>query len=687
MKLYQILNVLLLSTLVIAKNYDFIVTPAEYVLSEKSDNNWFCDIKDSSSNFNFLSEKFVADQLIKTAVLREFYTRKVFGITYAKMQELLSSGYKDIVDKLLAHTQWSDKQIMFVWQMYKNKRKWNVFSEKDDCEKSLIEKLNHRKKAKEKKLCLEQEQRKYIDFEQGLGYQSSQYYFERKQALIQTKEQSYQKYTQSHNLDAQTVGFLTAHHVDHAMLQNISGTTLQHELVDEVIGTYKKAAKAVFEYGLQGSYLIPETIYAANVSLDINVHDDDVVVAAYISDLADSMAEVTLSIGRAVKRSVAGAVDIIMHPGQIPELVTSLMLPIVKIVNFCGNFLIINDGMTETLEEFQRSCELRRQECEQFKQIGALCVNHIQNSSGQELVEETTKVIVDGIVCGKALHLLSRLFKGIKNLDTITALENIASESGAMELLEDFSHVQGEYKPISSIGELETELASLMEAETIAAKYGACFPIVTDFERFTAILREFNGVIPWSHKVLVDKMKPFLAMLQQQLKHPLTEEWCRLYANKRINNIDVIARLDHICNFEFQFVKCGTANGYVLKASGGHFSGMCEALEQTRLFKIVDKIEYQNGVIDYIMENALTKQTMTKTVLPKTWTMEKTVDAVWDVYETGIHKPSKNLQCRYKYKKIGDVDVSLLIKLEKNLQQPLKSKDHIVTLLPYEVGT
>ncbi|MBP9765119.1 hypothetical protein KBD08_02165 [Candidatus Babeliales bacterium] len=613
--------------------------------------------------------------------MQEQATQAKYAMSFAYKQQLLSLSYADFLKKVTSQESLSDEQILMLWNEFKDKRCWNYGNEKTDYENKLKEFLGDRKvkrlrqqqikDAQERLLqqqqaqSLTQRQKPYVDIELLFAKESS-FYAKRTQALAQTAQEGYQKYEASHAVDAQTLGYLESINVATNELFHVHGTTMQHQLISEVISSYKKVAKSVFEYGLKSLYLGSDVIMAAEVAREATMHDE-IAMAACLSDLSDSLAQATIELGQMAVENAEALYYIGTHPFQTVKIVAA---PFVRFVGFVGKVYASPWNHDLFLSA--------RKDLEAFDAQCAACIDVFNNMSIDEKCYGAVKNVANLYLFNKYLGFIGSVYKHVKHARYATSLCNVIEESSVIEAIEEYLIPTELPCVATSAGEIEASVASLIEAEAQNIVYNMP-PIMARVEQVLHKFGQYKGVIPFVDKQFASEMNVVLKQLENHLKSSALNTLNKQYGRRIIDGKQVKLLLDHVYNFELGLKKSRDLDGYILNISGGHLFGVCEALEKIGLVKIIGKELLSGGSIHYKMNSIFTNRLIEKTVFPCHWTEEKIAQAVWDIY---CNDSAISICDNGKLTKRGFVDECELKIYWDSIINNNKIIDEIVTGLP-----
>ncbi|MBP9764927.1 hypothetical protein KBD08_01165 [Candidatus Babeliales bacterium] len=297
----------------------------------------------------------------------------------------------------------------------------------------------------------------------------SSYHNDRQHALQHTQAQSYAKTEQTHELDAQTAGMLEAHGIDSKKFQSLSGTVFQHQLFKECADHYKKAAIAVFEQGLKNSGIVAHVIEITNVAF-ASTQQESCAWAVTLSDIAEVLADTSLSLCKGLIESGCSTLEIICNPKQLVGAMTRGM-------QFLGGALAAYDQQpTVGVVHLQACQQAFADDVVLFNQMCDLSKKHFiewcHNSSDQEKIQEVVKLVTDFTitpwVVGKTVNVIGRIFCEAQSLVKFGRIVDLAEELGlgfeqAQELL--YATQEGLQQVPTTVAEVETVVTSLIESE------------------------------------------------------------------------------------------------------------------------------------------------------------------------------------------------------------------------------
>ena len=355
------------------------------------------------------------------------------------------------------------------------------------------------------------------------------------------------------------------------------------------------------------------------------------------------------AVGQGAADSVVDVAHMMTHPHE-------LIYGLGQMLYFAIETAAIAEAMAEcpieAKDAFEQRCELIVTGLKAMKK-------DFLDLDGPDRIRALTKFGSDFLLTPKLMHACGCLLSGVASKAKKTTLEksgfHLLSELGLEQgsLQELIQHTK-ELEPAVENGVVKRVTAEFMEAEKAIGGASGLTSVIAQLKdvmkRAQKVLNK-DGAIPLAHKKIKDELKFVLNALEKELKHVELEKLRRLYGQKKIDDKVVRLAIDHILNFEFSVEKNNKVQGYLLEISGGHLSGVCEALEQTGLVEIVGEKTYPNGVVDYRLKNGLNGQIFKepKTMFPKDWSAEKILKATWEVYEdNSIIKEASSQLCKEK---------------------------------------
>lgn len=584
--------------------------------------------------------------LVMHAVRSEMVCRQIFHMSLAQKEQMKRLSYDDFVTDLLARNDLSDQAIVALWNEYKKKRVWNRNNEKQDNEIKIKESLKKRELKREQKvlqeknyqLKLHQHKQRHDSIVLHDMNDLSPFQKDRKEALLKTKANGYATYEQNYHVDAQTTALLAIHGIDHQHCQSLSGTVFQHQLFQEAAACYKKAAKIMFDHAVKNSLIAPYVLQLAQTSFEstkVEIFD----LSMQLNDLAELLAETSLSVFKAVVESTCNLIDMVWNYKQTAKQISQLLVSVLQTLGGALNAYDYQSSLhvqhIQAVEQafgadicaFNQLCDLSKKEFAYWYQI----------SSGQEKVQALSRCVADLMLQPKLIGMAGKACAGIlskalnlKSLEAITALseELNFAECLAQGVEQQLATTVGEVMP-----EIEQSLTSLMETEVSILKHGINFTGITEISALIEEFHKIKGVVPSSDRLLIRQVDNALRRISKKIDRTSIENLTKLYAQKKIEETTVYAALDHFCNAELGLIRCKDTGDMILNISGGHLYGACEAIERAGFVKIQKIVTLPSGALNYFMEDVFTGRILNKTIFPKSWDAKQLCDAAWKLYE------------------------------------------------------
>ena len=461
-------------------------------------------------------------ELCKDAEAYDLYCRETYHMGTNELGNMMNMGYEDFVYKLLNDSKFTDAALIRrLWQEYlglyrfKSQDKVDKYTQKIENEltrRKAAALINQQKKDADNKVAAELNLgvQKWINHVNqiydpailgDLNYVSS-YQKQREEALSKTKANGGIQFEKNYNLDNQTAGMLQAHGVDHSQFKSLAGTLFQHQLFQEVAQTYKKAAKIIFEYQLNNSLIIPHVVAFAQASFACT-KAESIDLSMKLSDIADILAETSLSACKGIVESTCNLADMIMHPYHTAKQLGRILVPTLRLLG--GALIVYDSDSTQCIGNREVAQQVFDNDIQAFNQMCALSkqefVKWKQESSGQEKVQTVSKSIADLILQPKLIGMAGKACWGlISQASELRMLENIASlteELGGAEFVDNFLQAtQQQEQLITTVGEvsvkLEESLVTLMEAESNAIVQASAKILQSGEMEFNQVLEQLK---------------------------------------------------------------------------------------------------------------------------------------------------------------------------------------------------
>ena len=719
----------------------------------------------SPSHSGFSQQMASIEDRQRWVMIDDINSKKMYGMTGQQKYTLFREDYGYMVDWLLQHDDWPDEKI----KQFSSEYEWGCHNPfkirkyRHDLEEGLacraqkrqeeqvrfeqVEKKRHedeierkrteKKKAKEEERDLRQKRdreklivlaKPYETFVQTTSSEST-YSKDRQNALKQTQQTRYVKKIKSHEVDSQTAGFLQAQGISTQRFNNVSGTVLQHELIDEVLACYRKTAKACFEYGLRASYMIGSASDIENLSLEC-IEREHVILAAQLNDYADALTEATISIGKGALGSVEGFVNLAMaivnDPTKIVELVESISKPFIGVARVVGSFLA--SGYNDALEDSELQDRLAEQFNHEFDDCYAtckLCVNEFCALPTQQKIELSSKCLMDAVICGKCLNYMSKSLNAcaiarvesggcdlIEELVQAKVPENIAQEiaiaeniptnasdvkRGFQSLLEEENDTVKKLatsektcktglseKSETALSEKKAAEVTDKSTEALAEKSILGLSQITNNAEFISTMMQVR-----SSKILYKNynlQKEIIRCFDKRFYQKELLDFCcdieKTYAimpvqcNEKI--VDLICNPKHMFTYQLNF-KSGQAVEGIL--GGGHIGFYYNDLAQAGLINILSEEEFACGCKALSIKHIFGERVTNKTIWPVDWTAQQIMEAIKEAFHRQIFfkETMRDKLCLWNIIGISQSDVKIQMFVKKISDMKLQLK----TAYPY----
>jgi len=608
-------------------------------------------------------------------------------------------SYACIVAELLKLDHLSSRGIAELWRLYKGG--CNRQGKIKKCEQELCTKLQQRaedyqQKLQEQQKSIKQEQEKqrnkrfiqeqHEQVSQELAWLnvSDELYELRDMALEQSKTVGYQQDKQSYDLSAQVRGYLQSRKINYRDYTQCFGTPLQQQYHQEMCDVIKELAEQelrdkhklhLFDHSLN----FVQATEQANNKTYLSVAGVLSWTSRQLLELGKDIYDRPFEYGQAIASGLYESGKGAIHMLSRPDLALYGLGQMIY-------FVLETSAMAESVAAYpcQETHEVYQQRASQIHSTLSALQQEFIDLDGPGKLKAMTKFGADFYIPVKITHACGYLFSGLcsraRGAGTLEgAASMMADEFGVVEAFEELAAKAEQLEPAVEQGVVKQTTVEFMQAEKVVG--GARIiprPLKLLLEE---IKKKYQGVIPSHCKDLKKEFKEALKLLEQQLKNPKLEQIKKLHAQKVINNTLVKAELDHIYNFELNLRNSRKAGGFILDITGGHYPGVCEALEKTGLIKIIKKEELITRAIDYKFIDILTGKEFYKTEFPLHWTEDKLTKAVWEVYEFGKDDVSK--KGHYRKGSIDGFDMQLVLKYVDNSKNKNPSFYKIETALPY----
>lgn len=421
------------------------------------------------------------EQLFIQAIVSEIACQEAFHMTLAQKKQMKRLSYDNFVSSLLQRQDLSNESVMKLWKEYKNKRVWNLNNEKEDNEAKITKALKKREQKRKKEELEQKQQKQQLNQRKqrydgivlyNMDYQSL-FDQQRKTALHQTKATNYAQYEQNYSFDSQTTGMLQAQGIHHQKFQSLSGTIFQHQLFCEAADCYKKTAKIIFQHAVKHSLLAPSIVQLAQASFEstkLEIFD----LSIQLNNLADLLAETSLSVCKGVIESTCNLVDMGMHPIRTVQQIGTLLVPVLRTLGgalnaydhessvYVQHLQVAQQAFGSDIQIFNQMCKLCKQECAQW----------YQNSSKQEKVQALSRCLGDLVLQPKLIGMTSKacgnILLEVKKVELVEKIVELTEElnfsfSKAQEVV--FATEEGLELLPTSMKDFEIAATNFIESE------------------------------------------------------------------------------------------------------------------------------------------------------------------------------------------------------------------------------
>ena len=645
-----------------------VVYQAQSQLSQqKKESGWFVRARQIPHEPGFFES--MSNEQLEQYVQYCQYCKLMYGMDVCAKQKLLSQSAKKFEKELLENNGLSTKAIRQLLDEYlschKKEKKENIelqqsvmaeVRSREQQELAVVKKrveqeLKQQRNIEQKKLEAQKEEtyKEYVA-EQHKQIKDELYWLdlpkglqeERDQALWQSELEGYRQYQQLYELDPLSCGYLQAKGIKFRQYESCYGTALQQQYHQEIVELIKDLAYQELHLKNKTCFF-DHSMNFVQATEELN-RKNSITSAGIVSWIASTLCQIgkefclhpwdyIKAVGQGSVDSVVDVAHMMTHPG---ELIYGLGQMLYFAIETAAIAEAMADYPIEAKDAFDQRYELITTGLKAIKK-------DFLDLDGPARIRSLTKFGSDFLVTPKLMHACGGLLSGAASKLKKAALEksgfDLLTELGLEKssLQELMQHTK-ELEPAVEHGVAKRATAEFMEAEKVIGGASGLASVIAQLKdvmkRAQKVLNK-DGAIPLAHKKIKDELKFVLNALEKELKHVELEKLRRLYGQKKIDNKVARMALDHILNFEFNVEKYNAVQGYVVEVSGGHLSGVCEALEQTGLVEIVGKKTYPNGVVDYRLKNSLNGLIFkeVKSVFPQSWGAEKILKATWEVYE------------------------------------------------------
>lgn len=505
-----------------------------------------------------------------------------------------------------------------------------------------------------------------------------QQYEQRQQALLQTQQEQYQQREKKYDIDAHTIGYLSAHGVSIASFQNFYGTALQHQFHHEICTQLQQLSQ--LSRAVTSPYnLLSSVVHFADGASDSNRMEHIALTSQLINtnfwllEFAGRYAQsakICLPImARAGESSVTEFYHMLRHPYDTVDGLVGAMCDLIELS-------VYND-----LDAPEIFADVRDEKNEKARVAIMHMAHAFADSSPEQKVELLSRCVADFCMPHKIMQGLGTFLGVVRTqarfMRTLEAVASCVSEElGASQVAQEVALAAAELE-VTMQEHIAQKFASEMMQTERHVPPPSTGSIARSLKSIMAETLQHTG-IPLHRLDLYQEVKTKLEEIKQLVNKILTEQLKEKYElrvtyEKGIRK-DIIMKLDHSLAFDYKLVKNNTRQIYEVFLDTGHAPELCQLLEEIGVITMRDAIRLPSGSLEYKIQNNFTSIALTKTVFPKNWTMDKIAQAAWDVFERGTEfvsdgKPAKKLI-------VDGVEMSIILKVHD-------TGTNIVTILPY----
>lgn len=525
-------------------------------------------------------------------------------------------------------------------------------------------------------------------------------WLQRSAALQKTIDHNYEQSWQTISLSPQVQGYLIAYNLSPEIYTTCYGTSLQQQLHSEICSTFEIIAqkqREAFTYSMLLG-IATQCNDASFWSNDFEAID----LAIGLQELASGCYKLgawaikngpiyAQSITEGVIESAWDFVHMMRHPLETIQHLG-------QAAYFVMETIVLHNP--ELLRKYPEIIQPMRDERQQLiSSMVSLGLQHIAHANGPARVKMITKFGADCFFQHQALKAIGTVAGIIKTQKGCMCMTRsaIAKGDGWMKYV---ANTMGHEPEFALVGETITQATE--ELETVLQKTVAqeLFPIAESIEKaeivvkeskiltrsvseiFSEIINNCGGKIPLNNVALCEEVEIVTRQLLKQancimdtkLKQHFSSKWIIENGMKKRVNMN----LNHVLNYEVEFIKNRRLGIMEIEFTGGHLAGSTEALAETGLIKIIDKRQLPTGCLEYDCIS-ISGRKFTKTEFHVSWTQEMVAQHSWDLFEnTNIHAFATEDKKLAKYIKLGEKELSIVM---KNHEKDI----NIVTSVPYKI--
>ncbi len=560
-------------------------------------------------------------------------------------------------------------------------------------------------------------------------------YDARERALEQTKAEQYASHEKQYDLPAQTLGYLVSENMDMHAYGHFFGTALQHQLHQETCNVFDQVALQTMEHKqpvcfTKQAFLFAQAVYETNKK-------DWIAVAGAMSDIAQQLAFVAQdmyenpyeyiqvlaqycdAIGQAVDETILEAMDILAYPDiamhNLVHLGATIGYAFYRVLDLAATAHVahIFDDNALAQEAYEKEAQRMKQDLANLQkniaqQMATMdgpdrvkCITKIgANFFMPPIVSQAFGMHFKGAAASGALGIAESLvidvghdaISQIKDLQAVGVASVLAEEEIAAHALSEFAKATATTKKLipskpkgaSSPKKFKPARRQTRKSEQ---KKNLPAPLISDIclkQTIAEVTALKEGIIPYTNVILKDRLEAGLKTILEEwnnlslhsenLNNLMKDLMYESYFNELGQKINVnVINMKHVIHFEYEFVEL--AQGWQVRFSGGHASGICEFLKRKGLITIIHKEKLPNGCIEYECKEALTGFEFTKTEFPESWSWRKIIESGHEVFRKGIECEGKDNKL-IRALCVDGVDISIKIKHHKQ-------GSNIENILPY----